>query len=84
MGQGTPGLTSGGRVIRFAAAFEKGAQMRALERLEAIPGALQDTAKNLGQVSEKATTFIRRHPGASLLGALAFGYVVGHAARRLA
>jgi hypothetical protein len=83
MGQGTPGLTGGRRVIRFAAAFGKGAQMRALKRLEAIPAALRDTASNVGQVSQKATTFIRRHPGASLLGALAFGYVVGHAARRL-
>jgi ElaB/YqjD/DUF883 family membrane-anchored ribosome-binding protein len=43
---------------------------------------LEEAQAQLGQASEKVKGFIREHPGACLLGAVALGFLVGRLASR--
>lgn len=43
---------------------------------------LENARERLSELNEQTVSFIRKHPGVSLLGALAFGYVVGRIATR--
>ena len=43
---------------------------------------LEQARETLGEVNNRVSTFIRQHPGACLLGALAAGYLLGKWASR--
>lgn len=43
---------------------------------------LEEAQEQLERVNERAQSFIRKHPGASLLGAAALGYLIGKLVRR--
>jgi hypothetical protein len=49
---------------------------------EKLAPKIEEARKNLNDLNTKAVKFIREHPGTCLLGALAFGYVVGRIASR--
>ena len=57
-------------------------QERAKEIQERLAPHIEGARKNLGDVNTKVVRFIREHPGACLLGALALGVVVGRIASR--
>lgn len=43
---------------------------------------LEEARRNLSDLNNRVTRFIRERPGVCLLGALAFGFVVGKIASR--
>jgi hypothetical protein len=43
---------------------------------------IEEARRNLGDLNHKVVKFVREHPGTCLLGALAFGFVVGRIASR--
>ena len=57
-------------------------QDRAREFQERLGPQIEQARKNLGDLNTQVVKFIREHPGTCLLGALAFGFVVGRIASR--
>jgi hypothetical protein len=57
-------------------------QDRARELQENVLPQLEEAKRNLNELNARAISFIRTNPGTCLLGALAFGYVVGRIASR--
>lgn len=61
-------------------------QQEADERLrqlqERIGPQLEEARAKLVDLNQRVTSFIRERPGTCLLGALAFGYIVGRLASR--
>ena len=47
-----------------------------------ITPTIEDARKNIGQFNTRAVAFIKENPGTCLIGALAFGFVVGRIAAR--
>ena len=43
---------------------------------------LEEARRNLQDLNDRITEFVRQRPGVCLLGALAFGFVVGRIASR--
>ena len=43
---------------------------------------IEQAKQQLGQLNGRITTFIKEHPAACLLGAVALGYLVARVARR--
>lgn len=43
---------------------------------------MEEAQRRLEELNQRATAFIKEHPGACLLGALAAGYLVARIARR--
>jgi hypothetical protein len=43
---------------------------------------LEEAKRQLGRLDGRLTAFVKDHPGASLLGAVALGYLVARVARR--
>ncbi len=43
---------------------------------------IEEAARGLGDLNTRIVGFIRQRPGACLLGALAFGFIVGRIASR--
>lgn len=57
-------------------------QDRARELQENMLPQLEEAKRNLEELNSRVVGFIRANPGTCLLGALAFGYVVGRIASR--
>lgn len=57
-------------------------QDRARELAERVGPQIDQARENLTQMNHRAITFIRQNPGTCLLGALAFGFIVGKIASR--
>jgi hypothetical protein len=49
--------------------------------VERIRPQIEDAKRRLGRLNDRITDFITEHPAASLLGAVALGYLVAHVAR---
>ena len=49
---------------------------------ERIRPQIEQVKQRLGQLNGRVTTFIKQHPAACLLGAVALGYLVARVARR--
>ncbi len=57
-------------------------QQKAREVQERLGPQIEEAKRNLSDLNAKVTSFIRQRPGMCLLGALAFGYIVGRIASR--
>jgi hypothetical protein len=57
--------------------FENSAQ----DVVERIRPQIEDAKRRLGRVNGQVTDFIKEHPAACLLGAVALGYLVARVAR---
>ncbi len=57
-------------------------QDRAKELQARVGPQLEQARQNLTELNTRVVTFIRQNPGTCLLGALAFGFVVGKIAAR--
>lgn len=57
-------------------------QQKGQELQQRLGTQLGEAKRNLQDLNERITEFIRQRPGACLLGALAFGFVVGRIAAR--
>jgi hypothetical protein len=57
-------------------------QDRARELQSRVGPQLEQARQNLSELNQRVITFVRQRPGTCLLGALAFGYVVGRIASR--
>jgi hypothetical protein len=57
--------------------FEKNAE----DVVERIRPQIEDAKRRLGRVNGQITGFIKEHPAACLLGAVALGYLVARVAR---
>lgn len=57
--------------------FENSAQ----DVVERIRPQIEDAKRRLGRVNGQVTDFIKEHPAACLLGAVALGYIVARVAR---
>jgi hypothetical protein len=55
---------------------------KAREMQARIAPQIQEARRNLTNLNSRVTTFIRQNPGACLLGALAFGFLIGKMAAR--
>lgn len=55
---------------------------RARELAERVGPQIEQARENLTQLNTRVTTFIRQNPGTCLIGALAFGFIVGKIASR--
>jgi hypothetical protein len=49
--------------------------------VERIRPQIEDAKRRLARLNDQITDFITEHPAASLLGAVALGYLVAHVAR---
>lgn len=57
-------------------------QDRARELADRVGPQIEQARENLTQINNRAITFIRQNPGTCLIGALAFGFIVGKIASR--
>jgi hypothetical protein len=57
-------------------------EQKAREVQERLGPQLEEAKKSLSDLNERITAFVRKRPGMCLLGALAFGFVVGRIASR--
>jgi hypothetical protein len=57
-------------------------QQKAREVQEKLGPQLDEAKKNLSDFNSRFTSFVRERPGVCLLGALAFGFIVGRIASR--
>lgn len=57
-------------------------QERAREIAGRVAPQIDQARQNLEDLNTRVTTFIRQNPGTCLLGALAFGFIVGKIASR--
>jgi hypothetical protein len=57
-------------------------QDRARELAERMGPQVEQARQNLTELNNRAITFIRQNPGTCLIGALAFGFIVGKIASR--
>lgn len=57
-------------------------QQKAREVQERLGPQLEEAKQGLSELNTRITSFVRERPGLCLLGALAFGYVVGRIASR--
>jgi ElaB/YqjD/DUF883 family membrane-anchored ribosome-binding protein len=58
-------------------------QVRPLEDLrEKLEPKLEEAKEQLGELSDKVVSFIKKNPGTSLLGAAAVGFLLGRLASR--
>ncbi len=55
---------------------------RARELQARIAPQIEEARRNLSDLNERAKAFIRERPGTCLVGALAFGFIVGKLASR--
>jgi len=55
---------------------------RAREMQARIAPQIEEARRNLTDLNQRAITFIKERPGTCLLGALAFGFIVGKLASR--
>ena len=55
---------------------------RAREIHARVAPQLEEARRNLSDLNERVKSFVREHPGTCLIGALAFGFVVGKIAAR--
>jgi hypothetical protein len=56
-------------------------QDRARELQQRLAPQLDEARRNLSDLNQRAMSFIRERPGTCLLGALAFGFLVGKIAK---
>lgn len=57
-------------------------QERARELQARVGPQIEQARQNLSDLNQRVVTFIRQNPGTCLLGALAFGFIVGKIASR--
>lgn len=57
-------------------------QDRARELAERVGPQIEQARENLTELNTRVTSFIRQNPGTCLIGALAFGFIVGKIASR--
>jgi hypothetical protein len=57
-------------------------QQKAREFQARLAPQIDDAKRNLSELNAKIISFIRARPGTCLLGALAFGYIVGRIASK--
>lgn len=57
-------------------------QDRARELADRVGPQLEQARENLSELNTRVTSFIRQNPGTCLIGALAFGFIVGKIASR--
>lgn len=57
-------------------------QQKAREMQERLGPQLEEAKQGLSELNTRIKSFVRERPGLCLLGALAFGYVVGRIASR--
>ncbi len=57
-------------------------QDRARELQERVGPQIDQARQNLSDLNQRVVTFVRQNPGTCLLGALAFGFIVGKIASR--
>lgn len=57
-------------------------QDRARELQARVAPQLDQARQNLSDLNQRITTFVRQNPGTCLIGALAFGFIVGKIASR--
>lgn len=57
-------------------------EKKARELSSRVGPEIRETAQGLGDLNSRIVAFIRRRPGTCLLGALAFGFIVGKIASR--
>ena len=57
-------------------------QDRARELAERVGPQIEQARQNLTDLNSRLSTFVRKNPGTCLIGALAFGFVVGKIASR--
>ncbi len=55
---------------------------KARELKSRVSPEIEEAARGLGDLNTRVVGFIRQRPGACLLGALAFGFIVGRIASR--
>lgn len=55
---------------------------KAREMQARIAPQIEEARRNLSDLNTRVTTFIRQNPGACLVGALAFGFLIGKMAAR--
>lgn len=57
-------------------------QERARELQARVGPQIEQARQNLSDLNQRVVTFIRQNPGTCLIGALAFGFIVGKIASR--
>jgi hypothetical protein len=57
-------------------------QDRAREMQARVAPQIDQARQNLTDLNQRITTFVRQNPGTCLIGALAFGFIVGKIASR--
>ena len=57
-------------------------QDRARELADRVGPQIEQARQNLTDLNTRVTTFVRQNPGTCLLGAIAFGFIVGKIASR--
>ncbi|MFL5318592.1 MAG: hypothetical protein ACJ790_02980 [Myxococcaceae bacterium] len=57
-------------------------QDRAREIVDRVGPQIEQARQNLSDLNTRVTTFVRQNPGTCLLGAIAFGFIVGKIASR--
>jgi ElaB/YqjD/DUF883 family membrane-anchored ribosome-binding protein len=57
-------------------------QQKGQELQQRLGTQIEEAKRNLQDLNQRITEFVRKRPGACLLGALAFGFVVGRIAAR--